>query len=270
MSEKQYFVTKCFNDDLNLFVAVKFCYAETMDSKITRLLVVDDDVAIGELLERYLGGQGFNVASVLNGEEMDSYLEDKGVDLIILDIMLPGEDGLSIARRLRQDHDIAILMLSARGDDVDRIVGLEVGADDYLAKPFNPRELLARIRAILRRKQPEVDVEAIDKGEECYTFGDFTLNLLSQILTRSGDIVSLTSGEFALLKIFVEHPNRVLSRDMLVDMLKGYDRSPYDRSIDVRVTRLRRKLENDHKVPAYIQTIWGEGYRFTPNLDVAD
>ena len=237
-----------------------------MNTKTAKILVVDDDIAIGELLEQYLEGQGFSVASVVDGESMNNYLLDHVVDLIILDIMLPGEDGLSIARRLRKDCDTPILMLSARGDDVDRIVGLEVGADDYLAKPFNPRELLARIRAILRRNQSiGVDEDLKSEREDISTFGDFSLNLTSQILTHKGEIISLTSGEFTLLKVFVEHPNHVLSRDTLIDLLKGYERSPFDRSIDVRITRLRRKIEIDHKSPAYIKTIWGKGYRFSPN-----
>lgn len=239
----------------------------------THILVVDDDPDIGELLGRYLEEQGFDVSSVLDGEAMDDYLLENNVDLIILDIMLPGEDGLSIARRLRSTQDIPILMLSARGDDIDRIVGLEVGADDYLAKPFNPRELLARLRAILRRQHPtsvEHDVDDGNEDEPEYRFGDFSLNIASQTLTRHGEIISLTSGEFDLLQIFVEHPNRVLSRDTLIDMLKGYDRSPFDRSIDIRITRLRRKIEADLKSPIFIQTIWGQGYRFSPHQKKVD
>lgn len=240
-----------------------------MNTKTTDILVVDDDAAIGELLGRYLEGEGFNVASVLDGIAMDSYLQNNEVDLIILDIMLPGEDGLSIARRLRTDQNTPILMLSARGDDIDRIIGLEVGADDYLAKPFNPRELLARIRAILRRQHPAiVDHEQAD--EDTYTFGDFSLNITSQTLTRLGEIISLTTGEFALLQVFVEHPNRVLSRDNLIDRLKGHDRSPFDRSIDIRITRLRRKIETNIKSPLFIQTIWGKGYRFSPHHKKVD
>jgi DNA-binding response OmpR family regulator len=229
-----------------------------MNRESLTILVVDDDVAIGELLEQYLGNEGFIVTSVLDGESMDRYLLHHTVDLIILDIMLPGEDGLSIARRLRKDQDTPILMLSARGDEVDRIVGLEVGADDYLPKPFNPRELLARVRAILRRNHPA------QKKTVCM-FGDFRLDFDSRLLTCEGQNVPLTSGDYDLLKIFVRHPNRVLSRDKLVDLLSGDDRFPYDRSIDVRITRLRRKIEKDHKSPVYIQTAWGEGYRFSPD-----
>ena len=232
-----------------------------MDIEGAKILVVDDDVAIGELLEQYLGGEGFSVASVLDGQGMDQFLVDQSADLIILDIMLPGEDGLSIARRLRKDYDTPILMLSARGDEVDRIVGLEVGADDYLPKPFNPRELLARVRAILRRNHPVQEKAPI---KSVSTFGDFTLDLESQLLSRDGVNVPLTSGEFALLRVLTQHPNRVMSRDTLIDLLSGHNHSPYDRSIDVRITRLRQKIEKDHKSPIYIQTVWGEGYRFSP------
>ena len=229
-----------------------------------RILIVDDDPALLELLERYLGEQGFAVAGVSDGEAMDRYLAENEVELIILDLMLPGEDGLSIAKRLRVSGSTPILMLSARGDDVDRIVGLEVGADDYLAKPFNPRELLARLRAILRRRQPDSPGTAVAQQAEVYSFGDFCLDMASRTLTRGGEQVALTSGEYALLQVFVENPNRVLSRDALVDRLAGYERSPFDRSIDVRVTRLRRKIEADPSAPVFIQTVWGEGYRFSP------
>jgi two-component system phosphate regulon response regulator OmpR len=229
-----------------------------------RILIVDDDPALLELLERYLGEQGFDVAGVGDGDAMDHYLAESPVDLIILDLMLPGEDGLSIAKRLRASGTIPILMLSARGDDVDRIVGLEVGADDYLAKPFNPRELLARLRAILRRGHPEAPVDTAAGSAGIHSFGEFRLDTASRTLTRGGEPVALTSGEYALLQVFVEHPNRVLSRDALVERLVGYERSPFDRSIDVRVTRLRRKIEVDPAAPVYIQTVWGEGYRFSP------
>jgi two-component system phosphate regulon response regulator OmpR len=225
----------------------------------TRILIVDDDPALLELLERYLGEQGFDVAGVPDGKAMDRHLAGHEVDLVILDLMLPGEDGLSIARRLRTSWPtLPILMLSARGDDVDRIVGLEVGADDHLAKPFNPRELLARLRAILRRGQPAAP------GGEVHVFGDFRLDTVGGTLTRNGERVALTSGEYALLKVFAENPNRVLTRDALVERLAGFERSPFDRSIDVRVTRLRRKIEADPSAPLYIQTVWGEGYRFSP------
>jgi DNA-binding response OmpR family regulator len=235
-----------------------------MTQQNPHILVVDDDPDLHELLGRYLSEQGFEVTGVEDGAAMDRFLATRSTDLIILDLMLPGEDGLSIAKRLRSDRDTPIIMLSARGEEVDRIVGLEVGADDYLPKPFNPRELLARIRAVLRRPTAPSNAESDNAQEQTFSFGPFRLDPVTQELTRDEEKVSLTSGECALLTIFVEHPNRVLSRDTLVDMLKGFERSPYDRSIDVRVTRLRRKIENDPSSPVYIHTVWGEGYRFSP------
>ncbi len=237
----------------------------TMDAETPKILVVDDDAELRELLERYLSGQGFSVSGVEDGPAMDAYLAEYSAELVILDIMLPGEDGLSIARRLRSSHNIPIIMLSARGDEVDRIVGLEVGADDYLPKPFNPRELLARIRAVLRRPAA-TGTESDASGDRTFTFGPYRLDLTTRELSRNGEKVELTNGEYALLAIFVQHPNRVLSRDTLVDMIKGFDRSPFDRSIDVRVTRLRRKIEPVPSAPIYIHTVWGEGYRFLPTV----
>ncbi len=224
------------------------------------LLVVDDDPRLRELLARYLGEQGFRVTTVADAPAMDALLARERPDLVILDLMLPGEDGLSIARRLRALGDLPIIMLSARGEDVDRIVGLEVGADDYLPKPFNPRELLARIRAVLRRP-PAASAAPTDRT---HRFGPFTLDAMRHTLVRDGVEVVLTAGEFALLRVLVEHPNRVLTRDQLVEHLKGYERSAFDRSIDVRVARLRRKIEDDPTAPRYLRTIWGEGYLFTP------
>jgi two-component system phosphate regulon response regulator OmpR len=195
---------------------------------------------------------------------MDRFLERNPVDLIVLDLMLPGEDGLSIARRLRSTRDTPILILSARGDEVDRIVGLEVGADDYLPKPFNPRELLARIRAVLRRldAHPGESERSGEPGPQ--HFGEFTLDLLSHSLTWRDQVIELTAGDFALLEAFVSRPNRLMSRDQLIEILKGYERSPYDRSIDVRVTRLRKKIEPNPEHPQFIRTVWGKGYMFTP------
>jgi two-component system phosphate regulon response regulator OmpR len=230
-----------------------------MDAK--NILVVDDDAGLRELLQQYLGAQGYHVATVADGTAMDAYRAEHAVDLIILDLMLPGEDGLSLARRLRTQSDLPIIMLSARGEDVDRIVGLEVGADDYLAKPFNPRELLARIRALLRRSDNSHETaDSIPPSN--FRFGDFLLDIVTHDLHRNGINIPLTAGEFNLLRIFAEHPNRVLSRDSIMDMLKGYERSPFDRSIDVRVTRLRRKIESDPNNPLFIRTVWGEGYLF--------
>lgn len=238
-----------------------------MDNK--KLLVVDDDPGLRELLQEYLTSQGYEVEAVADGIAMEQYLLQHSVSLVILDLMLPGEDGLTLARNLRARGNLPIIMLSARGEDVDRIIGLEVGADDYLAKPFNPRELLARIRAVLRRhEEPQANIEAEAQGAK-YRFGDFQLDTDSRSLSRGGVEVSLTAGEFNLLRIFVNHPNRVLNRDHLMDLMKGYERSPFDRSIDVRVTRLRRKIETDPATPEYVRTVWGEGYLFTPAGKVA-
>ncbi len=224
------------------------------------ILIVDDDANLCQLLSQYLGKQGFSVDSVEDGITMDAYLNKTPVDLIILDLMLPGEDGLSIAKRLGTDKRIPVIMLSACGEDVDRIIGLEVGADDYLAKPFNPRELLARIRAVLRRHSSTSPVD--HANTQVFTFGPYRLNVTTQTLMREGQPVSLTSGEHSLLQIFLQAPNRVLTRDQLLDKLKGYECSPFDRSIDVRVMRLRQKIETDTTAPQYIRTVWGKGYQF--------
>ena len=233
----------------------------------TRLLVVDDDQHIRALLTRYLTQEGFAVAGVEDGAAMDEWLARNQADLVILDLMLPGEDGLSLARRLRRESSVPIVMLSARGEDIDRIVGLEVGADDYLAKPFNPRELLARIRAVLRR-QPAADPPAREDPEApVEVFGPYRLDAKRRELTRDGEPLALTSSEFDLLQVFLARPNRLLNRDSLLDLLKGYERSPFDRSMDVQVARLRSKIEPDTKHPIYIRTVWGKGYIFTPQAE---
>lgn len=233
----------------------------------TRILVVDDDSALRELLAQYLGQEGFDVAGVEDGEAMDAWLGEHEPGLVILDLMLPGEDGLTLARRLRSRTQVPIIMLSARGDEIDRIVGLEVGADDYMPKPFNPRELLARIRAVLRRRTPaetETVGEDLATDPSIFAFGPYRLDLNLRELRREGEPLVLTSGEFDLLRVLVEHRDRVLDRDRILDLLKGYERSPFDRSIDVQVARLRAKIEPDTKHPTYIRTIWGKGYMFTP------
>ncbi len=227
-----------------------------------RLLVVDDDPGTRELLCQYLGEQGFRVSAAADGKEMDAWLAENSADLVILDLMLPGEDGLSLARRLRSDQKLPIIMISARGEEVDRIVGLEVGADDYLPKPFNPRELLARVRAVLRRNWPTSDPES-DAGTN-YEFGPFRFEPDKRALFRDASEVDLSRAEFDLLNVLVKHPNRVLSRDFIMECLGGNDRDPFDRSIDVRVTRLRHKIEKDPAQPKFVRTVWGIGYQFTP------
>jgi two-component system phosphate regulon response regulator OmpR len=226
------------------------------------VLVVDDDAGIRDLLSDYLRKQEMRVETARDGREMDERLLGFEPDLVVMDLMMPGEDGLSLTRRVKADRDVPVIMLSARGEDIDRIVGLEVGADDYLAKPFNPRELLARIRAVLRRNSPGKAKD--DDNREHYAFGSFVVDLAAQRLLRDGVEITLTHAEYALLKIFIEHPNRALSRDQIMDWLKGFERDPFDRSIDVRVTRLRRKLEDDATTPVYIRTVWGQGYLFAP------
>ena len=232
------------------------------DHERARLLVVDDDAELRELAEAYLTQQGFDVSAVADGAAMDARLAQEKFDLLILDLMLPGEDGLSIAKRLKGRIDIPIIMVSAQGEDIDRIVGLEVGADDYIGKPFNPRELLARIRAVLRRARSR---PVSDGQGSLVRFGDFELDLGAHRLSRHGEMVALTSGEFDLLAILARHPNKVLDRDRILDLLTGAERSPFDRSIDVRVTRLRSKIEPDPSRPIYIKTIWGKGYLFSPD-----
>jgi DNA-binding response OmpR family regulator len=226
-----------------------------------RLLVVDDDPGIRKLLTRYFSEQGMQVDTVGDGLAMDAWLARNETDLVILDLMLPGEDGLSLARRLRSEHKLPVVMISARGDEVDRIIGLEVGADDYLAKPFNPRELLARVRAVLRRNAPLDDAT---QAAEQFTFGPFRLDAEARVLYRGDTEVELTRAEFDLLDMLVHHPNRALSRDFIMENLRGNERDPYDRSIDVRVTRLRHKIEEDPASPRYVRTVWGVGYQFTP------
>lgn len=227
-----------------------------------RILVVDDDPGLRTLLEAYLGDSGFAVETAMDGTAMWQALAHGMPDAIVLDLMMPGEDGLSLARRLRGQSNVPILMLSARGEEIDRVVGLEMGADDYLAKPFSPRELLARLRALLRRSQGQAEVA--QQQSALPVFGPFQLDVASHRLTRDGVEVKLSTAEFGLLRIFVEHPLRVLSRDLLIDMLKGYERDPFDRSVDTRVTRLRRKIEPNPGEPVYIRTVRGEGYLFNP------
>jgi len=233
-----------------------------------RILVVDDDVRLRDLLVRYLGEQGYVVEAATDGAAMDKLLGRERFDLIVLDLMLPGEDGLSICRRLRGRGDgMPVIMLTAKGDEVDRIVGLEMGADDYLPKPFNPRELLARIHAVMRRLAPTAPASAPAEAENTVSFGDFHLELGTRRLTRNGADIPLTSGEFALLRVLVTHPRQPLSRDKLMELARGREMDVFDRSIDVQVSRLRKLVELDPGHPRYIQTVWGHGYVFVPEGD---
>ncbi|HWM42730.1 MAG TPA: two-component system response regulator OmpR [Burkholderiales bacterium] len=230
----------------------------------TRILIVDDDQRLRDLLMRYLGGEGYEVKAVPDAAAMDKQLARERYDLVVLDLMLPGEDGLAICRRLRaQETAPAIIMLTAKGDDVDRIVGLEMGADDYMPKPFNPRELLARINAVLRRKAPAGPPGAPAAGG-VFQFGDFSLNLATRTLTRAGKPVQLTTGEFSVLKVLVQHPRQPLSRDKLMELARGREYEVFDRSIDVQISRLRKIVEQDASHPKHIQTVWGFGYVFVP------
>jgi len=230
-----------------------------------KILMVDDDLRMRELLQRYLTEQGFDIKTVSDAKEMDAILSDESFDLFVLDLMLPGEDGLGICRRLRANNvETPIIMLTARGDEVDRIIGLEMGADDYLPKPFNPRELLARINAVLRRHEHSPESDKTDK-QDVFNFGDFVFDAANRSLSRSGVAITITSGEFALLKVFTEHPRQPLSRDRLMQLARGRELDVFDRSIDVQVSRLRRLIEPDPAHPRYLQTMWGFGYVFIPD-----
>ncbi len=234
-----------------------------------RILVVDDDLRLRDLLKRYLTEQGFAADTVPDGAAMDHAFTRNRYDLVVLDVMLPTEDGFAICRRLRgaasAEANIAIIMLTAKGDDVDRIVGLEMGADDYVAKPFNPRELVARINAVLRRQAPLAAPGAPSEADQIVTFGAFTVNLGTRELQRDGAPLAMTSGEFSLLKVLVQHARTPLSRDKLTELARGREHESFDRAIDVQVSRLRKLLGEDPSNPRYLQTVWGQGYVFVPD-----
>lgn len=233
------------------------------------ILVVDDDHEIRELLARFLAKHGLHVSTARDGAEMIKLLDAHGIDLVVLDLMMPGEDGLSLTRRLRtQGCTLPIIMLTAMAEDTDRIVGLEMGADDYLPKPFNPRELLARIKAVLRRAPAESEAPGpTSGGGHRLRFNGWVLDMATRDLTDpDGVVLTLSAGEFDLLRAFVEHPRRVLSRDQLLDLARGRQAIPFDRSIDIQVSRLRRKLNDDPKEPQLIKTVRGGGYLFTPDV----
>jgi two-component system OmpR family response regulator len=235
-------------------------------SEARRLLVVDDDREIRDLVSRFLIRHGYRVSVARDGREMGAALAGE-VDLVVLDVMLPGKSGLELCRDLRAKSDIPILMLTAMGEETDRIIGLEMGADDYLPKPFNTRELLARIRAILRRTEGSHRLPARTRT---LRFAGWTLDRGRRRLSApDGLVIDLTSGEYELLTVFAEHPQRILSRDQLLDLARGREAMPFDRSIDVQVSRVRRKIEADPKNPALIVTVRGDGYMFTPEVETA-
>jgi len=236
-----------------------------MANSSPNILVVEDDRETRTLIAKYLRNNACNVTAVSDGREMSRAMADHRVDLIILDVMLPGEDGLSLCRKVRSEAQTPIIMLTARGEDVDRIVGLEMGADDYLPKPFNPRELLARINAVLRRRSPAGPPGAPAATGDLHRFGPFEFNLATRALSKEGKSVSLTTGEFSVLKVLVQHPRQPLSRDKLMELARGREYEVFDRSIDVQVSRLRKLVEKDPANPAYIQTVWGFGYVFVPD-----
>ncbi len=236
-----------------------------MNDRQHRILVVDDDSRLRDLLVRYLGEQGLEVKAAADAPQMDKLRTREHFDLIVLDLMLPGEDGLTICRRLRGTGDATpIIMLTAKGEEVDRIIGLEMGADDYLPKPFNPRELLARVHAVLRRQQA-APPGAPEAGEGTIRFGNIEVDLAARSLKRGDELLALTTGEFAVLKVLLQHPRQPLSRDKLMALARGREQGPFDRAIDVQVSRLRKLIEKDPAQPRYLQTVWGFGYVFVPD-----
>lgn len=227
-----------------------------------RVLILDDDADLRDMLRRYLSERGFTVQTAERSERLDRLLQREPFDALVLDITMPDEDGLSVCRRLRAaGQTIPILMLTARGDPADRIVGLEMGADDYLAKPFEPRELIARLHAVLRRQDMARQSNTLG-NDEIVEFGPFVLNVSRMELLRDGEDVPLTNLEFRLLSLLAAHAGRPLSRDHLQDKLRGRENDAFDRSIDVYVSRLRGKIEENPASPKYLRTVWGVGYKF--------
>jgi two-component system OmpR family response regulator len=235
-------------------------------AKQDHILIVDDDAEIRGLLGEYLQKQGYRATAVADGKGLRAAMENSRPDVIVLDLMLPGEDGLALCRDLRARSNVPVIMLTARGEETDRIVGLEMGADDYLPKPFNPRELLARIKSVLRRARSLPDNLKPDEVAS-FRFADWTLDVATRNLTApEGVVIPLSGTEFRLLRVFLDHPNRVLTRDQLIDFMLSRDAAPFDRAIDVQVSRLRHRLREDAKEPAIIKTVRGQGYVFAAHI----
>lgn len=234
---------------------------------LDHILVVDDDRELRSLLSAYLQKQGYRVTAVADGKAMRAAINTSRPDVVVLDVMLPGEDGFSLCRELRARSEIPIIMLTARGEETDRIVGLELGADDYLAKPYSPRELLARIKSVLRRARSLPDNLKPDHARQ-FRFAGWSLDTATRNLTSpEGVIVALSGTEFRLLRIFLDHPNSVLTRDQLVDLMLARDAVPYDRAIDVQVSRLRQRLGEGAREPSIIKTVRGQGYVLAAHVD---
>lgn len=231
-----------------------------------KVLIVDDDQRLCRMLKEYLETNGLSVGILNSGDQIKAALEANSPDMIILDIMLPGKDGLEVLKELRGSHATPVIMLTAKGEDTDRIVGLELGADDYLAKPFNPRELLARIKAVLRRSRDKTPPAGAIEAEAMIRAGGLSLNCFAQSVDVGGVVHELSSTEFKLLEVLMRHPNKVLSRDQLMTLVRGRDFMAFDRSIDVHISKLRAKLEPDTRSPKRIKTIWGTGYMFVDQV----
>jgi len=227
-----------------------------------KVLIVDDDEKLCKLLKEYLEENGFKVIALADGSDVKKALRKESLKMVILDIMLPGKDGLEVLKEIRMDHTIPVIMLTAKGDDTDRIVGLELGADDYLPKPFNPRELLARMKAVLRRAVPENRDQARKKEDTVLRVGGMTLNKAKQTVVIKDKELELSSTEYKILEVLMRHPNVIFSRDQLLDLARGRDFMAFDRSIDVHISKLRAKLEPDPRSPIRIKTVWGAGYMF--------
>ena len=263
-------MTNCDKPGVGKILSQVFCAALATAvyipgmTAMPHILVVDDHREIRELVSRALSREGFRVSSAGDGKAMRKVLADNRIDLVVLDLMLPGEDGLALCRALRAESDIPIIMLTAKGDEVDRVIGLEMGADDYLPKPFGSRELISRIRAVLRRSRMPAITDDRQKPKR-YRFDRWSFDVESRDLLRDdGVVVPLSTGEYDLLLAFIERPQRTLNRDQLLDLARGRAANAFDRSVDTQVSRLRKKIESDPGDPRIIKTVWGGGYVFTP------